>query len=147
VRGALLVLIAVTALPSLSGFAQETCAEKSKREKNLFQRRASYVRSETRKIASSVPFSKRETDEIPMDQIRDLAISAYIFGFVSTLAPKENLKANWLKMTEKDLKDKMQNLSPRDSEFVNAWVSKVIGMMSRSIDLGYAEGSKPCPQD
>ncbi len=143
----LLAIVAVGFLPiSLLG-ASETCAEMASKDKGAtFLRRAPLVRAATQKIVRSVPFSKRETNIVSMDQIWDLSIKAYNFGFVSSLTPKENLKLKYLKSVEKVLKDVMSDADPKSSEFANGWISKAIGVVSKSMDLGYADGIKPCPE-
>jgi hypothetical protein len=128
-------------------FGADTCAQMASKDNKVFERTAPIVRSVTEKIVRQVTFSKRELDAMPLEEIHDLAISGYSFGFVASLEPKKNLKADFLARAQKSLRDITRDLSPKDSTFVDGMISKIMVIISKSIDRGYSDGSKPCPLD
>jgi hypothetical protein len=126
-------------------FSQETCAQKAKRDNTVLKRRAPTVVSTAKKIVQTVPFTKRETDAMPIHDVEDMAIDGYNAGFACALEPGKNIKSDIMKRFQKSLDDITHNLSPDDSTFANAYVSKIISIFSKSFDVGFQDGKRPCP--
>ena len=140
------VVFVIGILSSSFAFSQETCAQKAQRDETVFKHRSPLVISITKKIVQGVPFTKRETDAMPLNDIERTAMEGYNAGFVASLEPKKNIKADILRRFQKSLDDTARGLSPDEATFANALSSKIVSIFSKSFDAGYADGRKPCPQ-
>jgi hypothetical protein len=146
VRVAALVVIICFLFP-LYAFGQQSCAQAAKVDKSVLRQRAPYVVSVAKKIVSRVPFTRSETDIMPIHDVEELALDGYNFGFVASLYPKENLKVSFLKKAQKTVDDVTRDLSPNEAKFTNPWASKIIAVQSKAFDAGFADGGEPCPKD